>query len=385
MSNLIATFSQVRQYSVALCAPLETEDFVPQPVVYVSPAKWHLAHTSWFFEEFILKAYMQGYQEFNPKFNYLFNSYYNAVGDRTIRADRGNLTRPTVSQIYDYRDHIDQSIFELLGHGDIDAKVTNLLILGLNHEQQHQELLLTDLKFILGHNPLFPVYKDGFSLVQMSNEDSGQVTVEGGLHEIGFAGDGFCYDNELTRHKVFLDSFLIDRTLVTNREFSEFIADNGYNRSELWLDEGWQWLREEGINSPLYWHKMDEKWFNYTLSGLKPIEDDHILAHISFYEADAYARWCDRRLPTEFEWEAAAGQLNWGERWEWTASPYTPYPGFKLAKGAIGEYNGKFMVNQMVLRGSSAATSPDHSRPTYRNFFHPHYQWQLAGIRLANS
>ena len=385
MSTLIANFSQVRQYTEYLCEPLETEDYVPQPVEYVSPAKWHLAHTTWFFEEFILKPHKQNYKVFNPQYSFLFNSYYNAVGDRVIRADRGNLTRPSVQETYNYRNYVDEQVFAFLEQTDISAEILDLFIIGLNHEQQHQELLLTDLKYILGHNPLFPVYKEGFSLVQTKNEDQGLVTIESGLYDIGFAEDGFCYDNELGRHKVFLHSYQLDKALITNGEFIEFIDDKGYERFDLWLDEGWQWVNQNNIDSPLYWHNIDGTWQNYTLSGLLPVKGEEILAHISYYEANAFASWRGRRLPTEFEWEVAADQITWGERWEWTNSAYAPYPGFKVPEGAIGEYNGKFMVNQMVIRGGSRATSPGHSRKTYRNFFHPQHQWQLAGIRLANS
>ena len=385
MSDFVALFTSVRKHSVNLCKPLETEDYVPQPVVYVSPAKWHLAHTTWFFEEFILKQFKSNYRVFNAKYSFLFNSYYNTVGDKLIRTDRGNLTRPSVAEIYNYRNYVDEKMCELLAYDEMPDQVGELLTLGLNHEQQHQELLLTDMKYILGHNPLFPVYKEGFSLVQTKNEDIGLLSIESGLYDIGFAGEGFCYDNELGRHKVFLEALEIQRELVTNDEFIDFINDDGYKRFDLWLDEGWQWVNQNNVNCPLYWHKIDDKWHNYTLSGLLPVEDEDILAHISYYEAQAYAQWRGMRLPTEFEWEVAADQLKWGQRWEWTSSAYAPYPNFKIAEGAIGEYNGKFMVNQMVLRGASASTSVGHSRKTYRNFFHPQYQWQLTGIRLAKS
>ena len=385
MPDFVALFTSVRKHSVYLCEPLETEDYVPQPVVYVSPAKWHLAHTTWFFEEFILKQFKSNYRVFNAKYSFLFNSYYNTVGDKLIRTDRGNLTRPSVAEIYNYRNYVDEKMCELLAYDEMPDQVGELLTLGLNHEQQHQELLLTDMKYILGHNPLFPVYKEGFSLVQTKNEDIGLLSIESGLYDIGFAGEGFCYDNELGRHKVFLEALEIQRELVTNDEFIDFINDDGYKRFDLWLDEGWQWVNQNNVNCPLYWHKIDDKWHNYTLSGLLPVEDEDILAHISYYEAQAYAQWRGMRLPTEFEWEVAADQLKWGQRWEWTSSAYAPYPNFKIAEGAIGEYNGKFMVNQMVLRGASASTSVGHSRKTYRNFFHPQYQWQLTGIRLAKS
>ncbi len=380
-TSVASKYASVRQLTESHCQPLKTEDYIPQPVAYISPPKWHLGHTTWFFEEFVLKKHMPDYSEFNMDFSYIFNSYYNAVGDRVLRADRGNLTRPSVEMVYAYRKYVDEHMNQLLQNED--QSIAALVELGLNHEQQHQELLLTDLKYILGHNPLFPVYKSGFNLTAQKNSESGYLKIAEGIHEIGYDGGGFCYDNELGRHRVFLHEFEISKTLVTNGEYMDFIADGGYERFELWLDEGWAWVNNEKVSGPKYWHLINGKWHNYTLAGLLPVNEKDVLCHISYYEAGAFAEWKNERLPTEFEWEAASKSLDWGQRWEWTGSAYLPYPGFAKPPGAIGEYNGKFMVNQMVLRGASTATSPNHSRRTYRNFFHPQYQWQFTGIRLA--
>lgn len=383
MTLTIEKYLNVRKHSQQLCKPLYTEDYIPQPVEYISPPKWHLAHTTWFFEEFILKPHLNDYKVFHEQFSFLFNSYYNHVGERTLRAYRGSMTRPTVDEVYAYRAYVDEHVQKLFQQ-DSTTKLDDLLELGCNHEQQHQELLITDLKYVLSLNPLYPVYKEGFSLIANSNKGAGFLTIDKGNYLIGHSGDGFCYDNELAQHEVLLESFDISQALVTNGEYIEFMNDGGYKKFNLWLDEGWAWVTTNHIKSPLYWHKIDGEWFQYTLSGLQKVNPNEILCHISFYEANAFALWKGRRLPTEFEWEAASSKLDWGTRWEWTASAYTPYPGFKIAEGAIGEYNGKFMINQMVLRGSSTATSKGHSRNTYRNFFHPHLQWQCTGIRLVN-
>lgn len=381
ISELILRYAQIRQYTEQQCKALSKEDYIPQPVMYISPPKWHLAHTTWFFEEFILKIHHDNYQVFDEKFGFLFNSYYNTLGERILRANRGNLTRPSVEEIYRYRNYVDRHMTDLLKSSE--GKIRDLVILGLNHEQQHQELLYTDLKYILGHNPLFPVYQGDKNITFSQNHHEGYVSVEKGLYEIGHQGDGFCYDNELARHTVFLHEFEISRQLVTNSEFMEFMADDGYSRFELWLDEGWAWVQKENVVAPMYWHKKDGVWHHYTLAGLKKVSELDILCHINYYEAAAFAEWKGMRLPTEFEWEAASSDLDWGQRWEWTSSAYLPYPGFSKPPGAVGEYNGKFMINQMVLRGASSATSPSHSRTSYRNFFHPHYRWQFTGVRLA--
>lgn len=380
--TLLEQYKNVRKHTEQLCEPLHTEDYVPQPVVYASPPKWHIAHVTWFFEEMILKQFMAGYKEFHPDFCYLFNSYYNTIGERTLRADRGNITRPGVEEVFAYRAYVDKHMHQFLSD-DINKDVQDLLLLGMNHEQQHQELFTTDLKYALGHNPIFPLYKEGFNLLGDKNSDTGFVEMKEGIYEIGAEKEGFTYDNEHGKHKVYLHDYAISKSLVTNGEFIEFINDGGYDKFILWLDEGWAWRNEEQISNPLHWHKISDEWHYYTLAGLQKVDPDAILAHVSFYEAQAFANWKGMRLPTEFEWEAASDKLDWGKRWEWTNSAYLPYPGFKVAEGAVGEYNGKFMVNQMVLRGASVATAPNHSRKTYRNFFHPHYQWQYSGIRLA--
>ncbi|MEL6923936.1 MAG: ergothioneine biosynthesis protein EgtB [Bacteroidota bacterium] len=381
--SLSQQYTSVRKHSELLCAPLHIEDYIPQPVDFVSPPKWHLAHTTWFFETFVLKKYQDDYKVYHEDFSFLFNSYYNAVGDRVLRATRGNLTRPGVEAIYAYRKYVDEHMTQFISEQEVSQELQELIVLGLNHEQQHQELLITDLKYIFGHNPIWPVYRKDFSLVGQYNQHDGFVKVSEGIYEIGFEGTGFHWDNELGRHKVYLQPYEISSALVTNGEYMEFINDGGYERFELWLDEGWSWVNQNEVKAPLYWHRVGEDWKHYTLSGFKVVDPDQVLCHINFFEAAAFAEWKGMRLPTEFEWEAAADQLNWGQRWEWTNSAYLPYPDFAKAPGAIGEYNGKFMVNQMVLRGGSTATSPKHSRKTYRNFFHTHLGWQCTGIRLC--
>ncbi len=385
--KLIEDYRLVRKQTERICVPLLTEDYVPQPVVDVSPPKWHLGHTTWFFETFVLKKFVPAYRPFHPGFAYLFNSYYNNEGDRVLRHHRGDLSRPSVEEIYLYRAYVDNAIeaFILNEKNDQMERWSEVLVIGLNHEQQHQELLWTDIKYILSANPLFPVYspESPFSGEKESGKPMGFITVDEGLYEIGFDGSGFCFDNELKRHKVYLHSYGIADRLVTNAEYIEFMESGGYDDFNLWHDEGWKWVRENRIEAPLYWYRHDGEWMQFTLSGLKPVVPGEVLKHISFYEAYAFAQWRGMRLPTEQEWEAASCLFEWGLRWEWTASPYTAYPGYEKAPGAIGEYNGKFMINQMVLRGASVATPKGHSRTTYRNFFHPHLRWQFTGIRLA--
>lgn len=379
--NLLDRYNTIRQHTEKICSLLQTEDYIPQPVAFVSPPKWHLAHSSWFFEEFILTKYLPDYKVYDDDFGYLFNSYYNNVGNRTFRADRGAITRPGVAQVYEYRKYVDMHM-EILLQLKAD-EVHGLVELGLNHEQQHQELLITDIKYILSCNPLFPVYDEDNNWENRENKASGYVSVPEGVYEIGFSGEGFSYDNESGRHKVYLHEFEISNSLVTNGEYMEFMEAGGYENFNYWLDEGWSWVNQDNIKAPLYWHKTGNSWMQFTLSGLKEINKNAIVTHISFYEAAAFAEWKGMRLPTEFEWEAAHSKLEWGHRWEWTNSAYLPYPGFAKPEGAVGEYNGKFMVNQMVLRGSSCATPAHHSRPTYRNFFHPDERWQFNGIRLV--
>jgi len=382
-SDLLQYFKEVRAYTEKLCAPLETEDYVLQPIIDVSPPKWNIAHTTWFFEEMILKKFAENYTVFDENFGFLFNSYYNSIGDRTKRDNRGELSRPTVKEIFKYRKYVDAQMAEFLAQ-DLSDEIKDLVVLGLNHEQQHQELFLTDFKYILSRNPLFPVYKKNFALEEICEMPSKDFVKFGeGIYEIGFAGEGFHFDNELGFHKVFLHDFEIRNSLITNAEFIEFISDGGYQNHLLWHAEGFDWVNQNEISAPLYWHKKDGEWMNFTLSGLRKINLDAPVCHVSFYEAAAFAEWKGMRLPTEFEWEIASEKFDWGLRWEWTNSAYLPYPNFTKAPGAVGEYNGKFMINQMVLRGGSVATPPNHSRRTYRNFFHPHLRWQFNGIRLA--
>ena len=380
--SLLNTYNLIRQQSEAICSPLKIEDYVVQPVIDVSPPKWHLGHTTWFFETFLLKPNVKDYKEFNKDYNYVFNSYYETVGARVIRTDRGNLSRPAVEDIYQYRRHVDEAMQSFLS-GEIKQELKDLILLGFNHEQQHQELLFSDIKYILGHNPLFPAYNDqGIEQVAVPSAE-GFVSIKEGVYEIGYAGDGFCFDNELNRHKVYLESFQISKVLVTNEEYLEFINAEGYKNFRYWHTEGWDWVKSRGTQAPLYWHLIDDKWCYYTLMGLVPVDFRQPVTHINYYEATAYAQWKGMRLPTEAEWEIAATKFDWGHRWEWTESAYLPYPGFTKAEGAIGEYNGKFMVNQTVLRGASVATPAGHSRITYRNFFQTNLQWQYTGIRLV--
>lgn len=405
--NLQAQFQAVRQASEKICRPLQKEDYVVQPVVDVSPPKWHLGHVTWFWETFVLQPYKVDYRVFHPEYNYVFNSYYETIGARVIRTDRGNLSRPSVDDIYSYRIYVDQQMMDLLASPPADLP-EELILLGLNHEQQHQELLWTDIKYILGHNPLFPAYSPDFAIDAIPSaaaavhkapavvagitlpgeERSGAVSgtmlsVPAGMYDIGYAGNGFCFDNELSRHRVYLSDYQIAASLTTNVEYIAFIEAGGYSNFIYWHAEGWDWVNRNSVVAPLYWHLVDGAWHQYTLGGLKRVVLDEPVTHISYYEAAAFAAWKGLRLPTEFEWEAASAQFSWGQRWEWTGSAYLAYPGFTRAAGAIGEYNGKFMINQMVLRGASVATPEGHSRESYRNFFQPYLRWQYTGIRLA--
>ncbi len=413
MIMLLEKFKVVRQYTEQLCQPLHIEDYIPQAAEFTSPPKWHLAHTTWFFEEMILNAYMPDYVVFDDAFSFLFNSYYHGVGARAERKHRGLITRPTVASVYTYREYVDRHIEQLfrvilLGvNAQEETDINELIMLGIQHEQQHQELLLTDIKYTLSHNPTFPIYQKNTCFIDDAFNDAAShyaakdsmppqpqhhhnapqaqwLSIAEGVYTVGYARkNGFCFDNELGQHKVYLHEYAISTRLVTNRDFIAFIEAGGYKNFSYWLDEGWSWVCSHNIQSPLYWHNIKGQWFYYTLAGLQPVNLDASVCHISYYEANALACWKGARLPTEFEWEIASDQLDWGERWEWTCSAYLPYPGFKVREGSVGEYNGKFMVNQMVLRGSSRATSPQHSRKTYRNFFHPYFQWQYTGIRLV--
>lgn len=381
MKEISNKYKNIREYTLQLCEPLMVEDFTPQSAPFASPPKWHIAHTTWFFEEMILKQYVKDYKAFDKDYSFLFNSYYNTLGKRIERHQRGLITRPSVEEIYKYRNYVDEQMMILLSTNNY-PNVLELVTLGLQHEQQHQELLLTDIKYTFSKNPTYPVYKNE-NFISQKNEDSGWVAIEEGIYQIGYNSQDFCFDNELGHHRVFLEPFSISKSLVTNQEFIEFIEDGGYENPLNWLDDGWYWIQKNNIKKPLYWCKKDDEWCQYTLSGIHKIDYDDILSHISFYEAAAFAAWKNMRLLTEFEWEVASEQFNWGKRWEWTNSAYLPYPNFKIKEGVVGEYNGKFMINTMVLRGASAATFKNHSRKTYRNFFSPETQWQFSGIRLA--
>ncbi|MCL6268174.1 ergothioneine biosynthesis protein EgtB [Flagellimonas myxillae] len=382
IDSLLDFFLETRKASETICEPLEIEDYVVQPVVDVSPPKWHLGHTTWFFEEFILKPHAKGYKEFDADFSFVFNSYYEAVGKRVVRSDRGNLSRPSVNRVYAYREYVTEGIKALFSTSQ-EESLNALLEMGIHHEKQHQELLLTDIKYILGNNPLLPMYSDTFIDHPVETHTQDWIAMEEGIFSIGHNSDAFCYDNELGQHKVFLQPYKISNKLVTNGEFMDFIEAGAYQRFDLWHAEGWDWVNLQHIKAPLYWHQIEGEWWHYTTKGLQKVDNDKPITHISYFEAFAYAQWKGMRLPTEFEWEAAQEFFPWGKRWEWTESAYLPYPNYQKAEGALGEYNGKFMVNQKVLRGGSVATPAKHTRHTYRNFFHPQLRWQFTGLRLA--
>jgi len=382
--ELHTLFTNTRRDTEQICSYLEIEDYVVQPVEDVSPPKWHLGHTTWFFEEFVLKEFYQDYQLFDKHSAFVFNSYYESVGEKVVRTDRGNLSRPTVAWIYTYRAHVTKAMNKLFEEtSNFSEKMLEVIEIGCHHEKQHQELLLTDIKYILGNNPLLPKYNDKFIENPIQKYDAEWIKIPAGLYEIGHQGESFCYDNELGRHKVYLQDYEISNKLVTNVEFLEFMNTGGYNDVLLWHAEGWDWVNSNEIKSPAYWHQIDGKWHEYTLQGLKELNLEAPLTHISYFEAFAYSQWKEMRLPTEFEWEVAQDKFDWGSRWEWTESAYSPYPNYTKAPGALGEYNGKFMVNQKVLRGGSVATSENHTRATYRNFFHTQLRWQFTGLRLV--
>lgn len=382
--DLIKLFTQTRARTEEICSFLKTEDYVVQPIVDVSPPKWHLGHTTWFFETFVLHENLPDYQLFDTRYAYVFNSYYETAGDKVLRSNRGNLSRPSVSEVYDFRKYVTEHLLQLLEKQDLSEEIKEVIELGCHHEKQHQELLLTDIKYILGNNPLHPVYNKDFKENPVQDFKQEWISMQEGIYEIGHnKPTDFCYDNELGRHKTFLQQYEISNKLVTNKEYMDFMKDGGYKEVLLWHAEAWDWLNQNEIMAPFYWHNIDGQWQQYTLSGLKPIDPRAPVTHVSYYEAFAYAQWKGMRLPTEFEWEAAQERFEWGSRWEWTESAYSPYPGYTKAPGALGEYNGKFMVNQKVLRGSSVATAPNHVRPSYRNFFHPPLRWQFTGFRLT--
>ncbi|HKU97723.1 MAG TPA: ergothioneine biosynthesis protein EgtB [Vineibacter sp.] len=407
---LAARFKAIRQYSERLAAPLSPEDQTVQSMPDTSPTKWHLAHTTWFFETFILARFDPAYQPYDPRYGYLFNSYYEAVGARHPRPQRGLLSRPGVEDILCYRRYVDRAMGELMVRDDgrANAELWSLLELGLNHEQQHQELILMDIKHVLSVNPLRPAYQASALRGDGPIAPTTWTRFEGGLVEIGHAGNGFAFDNEGPRHRAWLDGFALASRLVTCSEFVEFIEDDGYRRPEFWLSEGWATVNTRGWTAPLYWENISGRWHIFTLAGQRPLAMDEPVCHVSYYEAAAYAKWAGRRLPTETEWEHAAAtvalrgnlgdermlhpapapnapglQQMIGDVWEWTASPYVAYPRYREPDGAVGEYNGKFMANQMVLRGGAVITPPGHVRITYRNFFPPDARWMFGGIRLA--
>jgi ergothioneine biosynthesis protein EgtB len=377
---LLERYRAVRQATERLCEPLTIEDYGLQSMPECSPPKWHLAHTTWFFETFALAEFERGFRPHHPQFNFLFNSYYEAVGERWPRSARGLLSRPTVAEVREYRVAVDGQMAELLG-GSVDPKLAAIVELGLNHEQQHQELLLTDLKHAFGLNPLRPALLSGEPPASRQEAQHWRDFATG-IREIGWAGTGFAFDNESPRHRIFLESFQMASRPVTCGEYLAFIANGGYRRPEFWLSDGWGARAERGWQAPLYWEQDGDRWKVFTLHGLRPLDKEAPVCHVSYYEADAYARWAGARLPTEGEWETAEGEQA-GRVWEWTASPYVAYPGYRPAPGAVGEYNGKFMCNQFVLRGGSWATPAGHIRPTYRNFFPPEARWQFSGLRLA--
>ena len=403
----------VRQQSERLCAPLQTEDYVIQSCPEASPTRWHLAHTTWFFETLILCEALPDYLPLNPLYQELFNSYYTSLGAFYPQPRRGVLSRPTVSEVYDYRAHVDthmQQLFDELEADRLAPEIADRITIGLHHEQQHQELILTDIKHAFSCNPLEPAYHAAAPSDGVAGRQRWADYSEG-LREIGCAGDGFCYDNERPRHRTFVEAFELAVRLVTNAEYAEFIADGGYQHPRYWLSEGWNCVQQRGWTAPLYWRREADDWFEFALHGRQPLQPDAPVTHISFYEADAFARWAGARLPTEAQWETAARDVQlmgnfvesqalhplaldqppadnhprqmFGDVWEWTASPYVGFPGFQTAAGALGEYNGKFMCNQMVLCGGSCATPLTHIRPTYRNFWTPVTRFQFTGIRLA--
>lgn len=408
--NLLQHYQQVRRVTESLCEPLQPEDYVLQSMTEASPPKWHLAHTTWFFETFILQNHHAGYVPHHPEFQFLFNSYYDSVGERIARSQRGLISRPGVQQVLDYRQAVDEQIVHLLEQEEQPGEeVASLLTVGLHHEQQHQELLLTDLKHAFSHNPLFPTYRPCEPFRVHGRSELTWKSYEAGVREIGHEGEGFAYDNEAPRHRVFLEPFEISSRLVTVSEYLDFMEAGGYHSSQYWLSDGWQIRCQLNWEAPLYWTRQSGEWEIFTLGGLRELYPEEPIAHVSYYEADAYARWAEGRLPTEAEWRALTddsprtgnfletGALHplasrnpsapqtMGDAWEWTGSPYVPYPGYRPWSGSLGEYNGKFMCNQMVLRGGSCVTPQTHVRPSYRNFFPPEARWQFSGFRLARS
>ncbi|MCK5391037.1 MAG: ergothioneine biosynthesis protein EgtB [Deltaproteobacteria bacterium] len=413
--SLTQFYKTVREFSQTLAEPLEIEDYVVQSMPDVSPTKWHLAHTSWFFETFVLSKAILEYKSPNPQYAYLFNSYYVLAGERHLRPKRGLISRPTVEETYSYRNHVDESMLQFMESANKKEwkELSAVIEIGIHHEQQHQELILTDIKHVLSENPLNPRYvsKQKPGRTTDKPQELKWVSFEGGVCNIGNEGEGFGYDNEYPSHKVYVNPYMLGSRLVTNAQYLEFIKDGGYETPEIWLSEGWATVETNDWKAPLYWQKINGEWMQFTLTGLRKVEPNEPLTHVTYFEADAYARWAGSRLPTEAEWEVAASNLEiegnfvdnmnfhpaplnkssngqplkqmFGDVWEWTQSAYSAYPGYKTPPGALGEYNGKFMCNQMVLRGGSCATSKSHIRKTYRNFFPTDARWQFMGIRLA--
>ena len=383
-------FDAVRAETERRAAPLSAEDQVVQSMPDASPTKWHRAHTSWFFEQFLLLPHLADYRVFDQRFAFLFNSYYVAAGPRHARPRRGLLTRPHCDDIRAYRAHVDAAVERLIaGAADSElAQIARVLEIGLHHEQQHQELLITDILHVFAQNPIAPAYQSDWQPPCVRSPAATLADLPAGIHTIGFQGQGYCFDNEGPAHQVLLQPARIARGLVTNAQWLEFMADGGYATPSLWLSDGWSVVEAEGWNAPGYWREADGVWLSLTLGGLRPVDPDAPVVHVSYYEADAFARWAGKHLPTEAEWEVAARASllddAFGHVWQWTRSAYLPYPGYRTADGALGEYNGKFMVNQMVLRGSSQATPAGHARASYRNFFYPSARWQFSGLRLLD-
>jgi ergothioneine biosynthesis protein EgtB len=380
--GLYERFRRIRDHTEALASALTNEDQCVQSMPDASPAKWHRAHTTWFFEQFVLVPFIPGYQVFDPAFSFLFNSYYEAVGARHPRPYRGLLTRPSADQVTEYRRHVDAAM-----RAPLPSRARTIVELGLHHEQQHQELLLTDILHAFSANPLCPAARPGWRARAAAPGPTEFISIQPGIYHIGHQGSQFCFDNETPGHQAFLNPCAIASRLVRNIDWRDFIQDKGYQTVSLWMSDGWAAMQAAGWTGPLHWRRQDSAWFEFGLGGLEPLDPDAPVRHISWYEADAFARWAGARLPTEFEWEAAHGNPDihetTGHVWQWTDSAYRPYPGYRPAPGAIGEYNGKFMINQMVLRGGSSVTPAGHTRPTYRNFFHPDKRWQFSGLRLA--
>ncbi|VAW95719.1 hypothetical protein MNBD_GAMMA22-1846 [hydrothermal vent metagenome] len=412
--SLVDFYNRVRQESLNICKPLEVEDYNIQTMPDVSPPKWHLAHTSWFFETFLLKPHFPNYSVYHPRYEHIFNSYYEQIGTYHPRPQRGNLSRPTLNEIFSYRLHVDTQMNKLIADQTLNntQSIVDKVVLGLNHEQQHQELLYTDILHIFASNPLLPQYRK-LKQRQISKtiaKATEWVHFDESLSEFGFSDDGFYYDNELPKHKAYTTKFKIASKLVTNAEYLNFIIDGGYSTSTYWLSDAWTMIKKQGWQHPIYWSLENDVWFEMTLGGKRELDMNAPVSHVSYFESDAYANWSKSRLPTEYEWELAASSVQvsgnlresdfchpivaenslklqlqqmYGDLWEWTKSPYVAYPGYRAVDGAIGEYNGKFMSNQIVLKGGSCVTPKEHIRSTYRNFFYPYDRWQFSGFRLA--